>query len=403
MPENRKLKVFLCHSKDDKPKVRELYRRLVADGFDPWLDEEKLMPGQEWDLEIRKAVRESDVVVVCLSNGSTTKAGYVQKEIRFALDVADEQPEGAIFIIPARLENCQVPNRLSKWQWVNLFNEEGYEKLKISFGLRSIYLGVQKTIPQSFDFPRLPFEPQMVQIPVGKFLIGSTPEQINQAIENGADKDWIQNETPQHTVELPEYFIGKYPITNLEYQAFVQDTQLTSPREWNGDQFLTGKGGHPVVSVSWFDAISYCNWLSDKSGRQYRLPTEAEWEKAARGEDGRVYPWGAIFDSKKSNTTETKISTTSEVVKFSPQGDSPYGCSDMAGNIWEWCNDWFNETEYKLRLGSVVQDPQGPTKGIYRVLRGGSFGNNRAHARCATRLKYNPDSFNKANGFRIAS
>lgn len=94
MNENRKLKVFLCHSKDDKPKVRELYHRLVADGFDPWFDEEKLMPGQEWDLEIRKAVRESDVVIVCLSKSSTTKAGYVQKEIRFALDVADEQLEG---------------------------------------------------------------------------------------------------------------------------------------------------------------------------------------------------------------------------------------------------------------------------------------------------------------------
>src|SRR3972149_1061644 len=100
MMEHRKLKVFLCHSKDDKPKVRELYLRLVADGFDAWLDEEKLAPGQDWDLEIRRAVRETDVVVVCLSNGSVTKAGYVQKEIRFALDVANEQPEDAIFIIP---------------------------------------------------------------------------------------------------------------------------------------------------------------------------------------------------------------------------------------------------------------------------------------------------------------
>src|SRR5262245_44125649 len=131
--EIRKLKVFLCHSKDDKPKVRELYRSLVANGFDAWLDEEKLIPGQDWDLEIRKAVRESDVVVVCLSNSSTTKAGYVQKEIRFALDVADEQPEGAIFIIPVRMEECDVPTRLSKWQWVNLFESNGYEKLMSSF------------------------------------------------------------------------------------------------------------------------------------------------------------------------------------------------------------------------------------------------------------------------------
>src|SRR6185503_1717247 len=143
MVQNRKLKVFLCHSKDDKPKVRELYRRLVADGFDVWLDEEKLMPGQDWDLEIRKAVRESDVVIVCLSSGSTTKAGYVQKEIRFALDVADEQPEGAIFIIPAKLEECFVPDRLSKWQWIDLLNEIGYKKLQLSLRTRANILGIK--------------------------------------------------------------------------------------------------------------------------------------------------------------------------------------------------------------------------------------------------------------------
>jgi len=99
--ENRKLKVFLCHSKDDKFKVRKLYKRLTADGFDAWLDEEKLMPGQDWNLEIQKAVRNSDTVVVFLSNSSTTKEGYIQKEIRFALDIADEKPEGTIFLIPS--------------------------------------------------------------------------------------------------------------------------------------------------------------------------------------------------------------------------------------------------------------------------------------------------------------
>ena len=104
MTASRSLKVFICHSKDDKPKVRKLYRRLINDGFEAWLDEAKLMPGQDWDLEIRKAVRGSDVVLVCLSKSSTTKEGYVQKEMRFALDVADEKPEGTVFLIPVRLE-----------------------------------------------------------------------------------------------------------------------------------------------------------------------------------------------------------------------------------------------------------------------------------------------------------
>jgi SOS-response transcriptional repressor LexA len=145
MTKNRKLKIFLCHSKDDKPKIRKLYKRLIADGFDVWLDEVKLMPGQDWDLEIRKAVRNSDTVVVCLSNSSTTKEGYIQKEIRFALDVAQEKPEGTIFLVPARLENCNVPDRISRFQWVDLFDKVGYSKLKETLHLRMDDLNIRFT------------------------------------------------------------------------------------------------------------------------------------------------------------------------------------------------------------------------------------------------------------------
>lgn len=129
MAENRKLKVFLCHSKGDKSKVRKLYKRLIVDGFDAWLDDEKLMPGQDWDFEIQKAVRNADTVIVFLSKDSVTKEGYIQKEISFALDVASEKPEGTIFLIPARMEDCEVPHRLSKYQWVDLFSRKGYQKL----------------------------------------------------------------------------------------------------------------------------------------------------------------------------------------------------------------------------------------------------------------------------------
>lgn len=126
---SRLLRVFLCHSSDDKPAVLELYSRLRRDGFFPWLDEEDILAGQEWDLEIRKALKVADVVLACLSRESVSKTGYVQREISLALDMAEEQPEGAIYIIPVKLEECNVPNRLSKWQWVNLFENEGYERL----------------------------------------------------------------------------------------------------------------------------------------------------------------------------------------------------------------------------------------------------------------------------------
>jgi hypothetical protein len=123
------VKVFLCHSTHDKKVVRELYQRLLNEGFDPWLDEERILPGQEWQTEIRKAVKTSDMVVVCLSQASITKQGFVHKEIRDALDMADEKPEGTVYIIPAKLEECVVPDRLQRWHWVNLFEDKGFEKL----------------------------------------------------------------------------------------------------------------------------------------------------------------------------------------------------------------------------------------------------------------------------------
>jgi hypothetical protein len=138
----RVLRAFLCHSSKDKSTVRFLYRRLLAENIDPWLDEEKLLPGQEWSQEITKAIRASDVVIVCLSRGSINKAGFVQKEIRYALDVADEQPEGAIFLIPLKLEECEVPERLKSRHWVNYYEDNGYNRLIATLRMRAQSLGI---------------------------------------------------------------------------------------------------------------------------------------------------------------------------------------------------------------------------------------------------------------------
>ena len=123
------LKVFLCHSSADKDAVGRLHASLLRDGLQPWLDAVDLSPGVEWKTEIERAVRESDVVLVCLSRSSVSKTGFVQKEIAFALDAADERPERTVYIVPARLETCDVPQRLSKWQWVDLFEQDGYLRL----------------------------------------------------------------------------------------------------------------------------------------------------------------------------------------------------------------------------------------------------------------------------------
>lgn len=146
---NRSLRVFLCHATNDKPVVRELYKRLINDNVDPWLDEEKLLPGQDWQLEIPQAVRTSDVVIVCLSQHSINKTGYVQKELKLALDVADEQPEGTIYLIPVRLEKCDVPCRLQRWHWVDLFERNGYYRLMSSLHVRARALSIG--FPKSYS------------------------------------------------------------------------------------------------------------------------------------------------------------------------------------------------------------------------------------------------------------
>ena len=134
------LLVFLCHSSNDKPAVRTLYQRLKATGVDLWLDEVKLLPGQIWEKEIPEAVRRSDAVLVCLSRASVTRTGYVQREIKYALDAADQQSDESIFLIPARLEECEVPERLRKWQWVDLFKDDGFDRLATALQARALAL-----------------------------------------------------------------------------------------------------------------------------------------------------------------------------------------------------------------------------------------------------------------------
>jgi YVTN family beta-propeller protein len=150
----QRLRLFLCHSSVDKSSVRTFYQRLQNDKFDPWLDEENLLPGQDWEHEIKKAVRGTDVVLVCLSRVSVERAGFANKEIKFALDVADEKPEGTIFIIPVKLEECNIPDRLRRWHWVNLFEERGYEKLLRALQERANKLGatIPPTLPAQFFY-----------------------------------------------------------------------------------------------------------------------------------------------------------------------------------------------------------------------------------------------------------
>ncbi len=257
---------------------------------------------------------------------------------------------------------------------------------------------------------RQDFEPVTVRIPAGTFIMGSGDEQLEfvpklsiaewlkPTVEDmrRVAKDPIADEIPQHEVVLSSYRIGRFPVTNREYQAFVEATNHPPPWSWaltrslRKREYPPGKADHPVVHISWEDAEAYCHWLSQQLQPKHlvyecRLPTEAEWEKAARGDDGRVYPWGNIWNPDRLNSTESERDDTTPVGQFSPTGDSPYGVADMAGNVQEYCLDWYDAKEYANRTGQHVENPRGPGAGERRVRRGGSFRGGRSDVRCARR------------------
>ena len=251
----------------------------------------------------------------------------------------------------------------------------------------------------------LPFHLELVRVPAGEFLMGSDP-----AKDSGA----YPGEQPQHPVHVSEFYMGRYPVTNEQYAAFVQATGHEAPGRWKGNKIPSGRENHPVVNVSWRDVRAFCEWLSQETGQSFRLPTEAEWEKAARGglqipnpkfqtpseienpQPGRAYPWGDEFDKARCNTSESGIDTTTPVGKYSPAGDSPYGCADMAGNVWEWTSSLYRDYPYQADDGR-----EDPASSDLRVLRGGSFYLAQVFARCAYRYDVDPFVRLDLRGFRV--
>jgi formylglycine-generating enzyme required for sulfatase activity len=594
-----------------------MHRYLSQHGIQPWLDQVDLLPGQNWELEIPKALFSSDVILVCLSKNSINKEGYVQKEIVFALDKAMEKPEGTIFIIPVKLEDCEVPKRLSPYQWVDYYRPDGRKRLLMGLNMRAT--GLEDVSPvimedtrqrRSTPRPVSKLEEKLVPekqreaviLPLPKEVVKEEPKEeeidrgssdalSDEAISKGGEKQLPKkpftklltpssllpnqkedgksgevadesererilqtgreardkanreryersteklakreltrrkreelvdkvfkffssnsrtftisgitlvgsicllfggyylsqiipfatevpivtssstqqpptptktkilatstitpvpptptptlgigstmvsekdgmvmvyipageftmgsdsgdvDEKPIHQVYLDAYWIDQTEVTNAKYALCVQSTKCVEPSEvayYSNPTYID----YPVVNVSWDYANAYCEW----AGR--RLPTEAEWEKSARGTDQRVYPWGNefaclngnFFDKYVFNEIESYLVpfhgcdgfyNTSPVVAF-PAGKSPYGAFDMAGNVWEWVKDWYDETYYQK---SPSRNSLGPDSGQYRVLRGGSWSNFGFDARSSNRSKYVSSTTKNILGFRCA-
>ncbi|MEW5829278.1 MAG: formylglycine-generating enzyme family protein, partial [Chloroflexota bacterium] len=233
---------------------------------------------------------------------------------------------------------------------------------------------------------------EFMPIPAGKFIMGSKDD----------DKFAADDEKPQHTLDLPyDYFMARFPVTNAEYGVYLKAAGGEHPvSDWQK------KKDHPVTRVSWQNAQKFIAWLNETqkadlpSGYLYRLPSEAEWEKAARGAYGNLYPWGDDWDPKRCNSSEIKIGGTTPVTQFSPLGDSPYGVADMSGNVWEWTRSLWDKYPYPAEIKAQLKREDENASGA-RAVRGGSWGNPRNVARCACRGRSNPDDFDFDLGFRV--
>jgi len=223
----------------------------------------------------------------------------------------------------------------------------------------------------------------MVFVPAGPFEMG---------IDFGDN-----SERPMHTVTLDAFWIGGTEVTNATYEMCVNAGACTSPgyigsydrSSYYGNSLFAD---YPVIFVSWYDAKAYCEWAGK------RLPTEAEWEKAARGTDGRTFPWGNAPPDANLLNFDMTVGDTTEVGEY-PGGASPYGALDMAGNVWEWVSDWYGETYYS---SSPSENPPGPSSGSLRVLRGGSFNLPGNDALAANRVRFGPTDSDSIVGFRCA-
>ena len=230
---------------------------------------------------------------------------------------------------------------------------------------------------------------KFVRIPPGKFLMGSRDD----------NPLALETEKPQHTVEIPKtYWLGRFPVTNEQYAIYLEGSG--NKHDWVKD--WKKRLDHPVENISWKDAMAFCDWLNNifgeelPSGYAFRLPTEAEWEKAARGEFGFEWPWGNEFDANNRISSEGGKDGTTPVGAYSRQGDSPFGCADLVGNVWEWTHSLWKPYRYEANDGR--EDPKSVDN---RVLRGGSFLSYRRLARCAYRDGFRPGDRDGYLGFRV--
>jgi hypothetical protein len=344
--------VFICYAREDQGFVLKLAANLKERGARVWLDQWDIPASADWDLTIDNALYDCAQFLIVLSPAAVA-SGEVRGELRTALD--ENKP-----IVPVLYQTCRIPRRLKLIQYVDFTACGPDDGDTLGQVLRA--LGMSEPSRPTPEVRRREeaaparqlFEPEMVLIPAGEFLYGYEKKKVT----------------------LPEFWIDKTPVTSAEYARFVAVTGHRPPKHWKGKTPPDELRDHPVTYVSWHDAVAYGKWAGK------RLPTEEEWEKAARGSDGRKYPWGNQQPTSQLCNFDYTEGGTTPVGRYSPQGDSPYGCVDMVGNVWEWTASDYSKWA--------------------KVLRGSSWRGERGDVGCAEYFWRPPDYRDSVVGFRCA-
>ena len=437
------IQIFLAHASEDKPAVLALHERLKQAGYKPWLDKKDLIPGQNWRSVIPKAIADSQLFIACLSQRSIAKQGFVQREFKMALNQYADRPPNSIYLIPLRLDECEIPDlrqeeyglNLRDLHWLDYWEEDGFEQLERAItyqfklepeepkqpvivtpplsvfnfeivGVNAKGEEIKKESKQSQYFSEdlgNDITLEMVAIPGGTFLMGTEDEEIKRLVKK-FNWDEFRRERPQHQVTVPPFFMGKYPITQAQWKAIAATAKIdidleTNPSRFKGDEL-------PVESVKWYQATEFCKRLSRETKQEYRLPSEAEWEYACRAGTTTPFYFGETITGKLANYNASYTYSgepngeyrqqTTPVGQFPPNA---FGLYDMHGNVWEWCEDnWHDNYDGAPTDGSVWiengDDNRSP-------LRGGSWYTDPNYCRSAYRFDIVRRGLHNNLGFRV--